>query len=124
MNNTIRNKIYSSTNYAKIYYQTEYSHGEIIVKDEILDIKSKFHRLFKDSDYEVIRNYRVTMLDIIKSALRYYHKQFYIYEYKKKCEEKRSYSNEHYMADIIIQLKRIHSIIVRLERKIGRYETY
>lgn len=62
---------YFSKSYVRINYDTSYSHGFMIIKSDLYEIKEKkLKKVFKDcSNIEVIENYKVTLKDFVDSAI-------------------------------------------------------
>lgn len=62
---------YFSKSYVRINYETSYSHGFMIIKSDLYDIKAKkLKKVFKDcTNVEVIENYKVTLKDFVDSAI-------------------------------------------------------
>lgn len=96
------------------------SDGYYIMKRSVYEEnKKKFAKLLKDCLIEIIFKYPVTMEDIIISAIRSLKYQFYIYEYKLKKEQTRTYMKDDLVDEYTTKLTKIHSKLVRLERKLA-----
>ena len=100
------------------------AHGYYIMKRTVYeDNRKRFEKLFKDSLIEIIYDYPVSLYDIVDSAIHDLKYQFYIIEYKRNRELNRSYCDENYIDELTSKMTKLHSKIVRLERKLN-YETH
>lgn len=114
-------KYINDSEWMRINYKSinDSSDGYYIMKRSVYEEnKKKFAKLLKDCLIEIIFKYPVTMEDIIRSAIRSLKYQFYIYEYKLKKEQTCTYMDDDLVDEYTTKLTKIHSKLVRLERKL------
>lgn len=112
---------YSSKQWVRINYKTlsASADGFYIMKREVYeDNRKKFEKLFRDCLIEIIYDYPVTMYDICYSALRELRGKFIHYETLLNLNRKRLYVDEEMEDKYTMELKHIHTFMVRIERKL------
>ena len=111
-----------SDEWVKIQYFTRSSSGEIIFKKLMYDKirnKPKFKRLFKDCTFmKISEKYRVTMADIIRSALEEYKRRYDLETFKIHQELKKINYNPYVIYVLTERRQGFINIIKRLERKL------
>lgn len=112
----------NSDEWVRIQYFTRSSRGEIIFKKLMYDKirnKPKFKRLFKDCTFmKISEKYRVTMADIVRSALQEYERRYDLETFRIHNELKRINYDPRNIAIFTERRQRYINIIKRLERKL------
>lgn len=112
----------NSDEWVRIQYFTRSSRGEIIFKKLMYDKirnKPKFKRLFKDCTFmKISEKYRVTMADIVRSALQEYERRYDLETFRIHNELKRINYDPRNIAIFTERRQRYINIIQRLERKL------
>lgn len=112
--------IKDSQSWVRITYKTSVSTGEMLMKYEYyMDVYKRVAKRLKGCEWVCELDYHITMMDICKSALRIARNRFQFNEYKLKCERNRMYPNQDYEDNYMMEMKRYHSIIVRLQKMKG-----
>ena len=115
-------QIAKSDEWVKIQYFTRHSSGEIIFKKLMYDKirnKPKFKRLFKDCTFmKISEKYRVTMADIVRSALEEYKRRYDLETFKIHQELKKINYNPYVIYVLTERRQGFINIIKRLERKL------
>lgn len=110
---------YFSKSYVRINYDTSYSHGFMIIKSDLYEIKEKkLKKVFKDcTNVEIIENYKVTLKDFVDSAIETIKSRLSFHKWR--LDNYRRYA---YEEDIIKEKRKIDvlsSVLTRLLRKGG-----
>ena len=112
----------NSDEWVRIQYFTRSSSGEIIFKKLMYDKirnKPKFKRLFKDCTFmKISEKYRVTMADIVRSALQEYERRYDLETFRIHNELKRMKYDPRNIAVYTERRQKYINIIKRLERKL------
>lgn len=115
-------QLVTSDEWVKIQYFTRHSSGEIIFKKLMYDKirnKPKFKRLFKDCTFmKISEKYRVTMADIVRSALEEYKRRYDLETFRIHNELKRMNYDPRNIAICIERRTGYIRLIKRLERKL------
>ena len=119
MTNAERLLIQESQEYVRINYRSQNTHGHMICKYSLLELKlKKFNKAFKNCECHVERRYSITMKDIMESALRYYSSA---YLHWLNCLERartRTYQSEWEIKQFNEKIDKCKNRIERLERKL------
>lgn len=110
---------YFSKSYVRINYKTSYSHGFMIIKSDLYEIKEKkLKKALKNCiNVEVIENYKVTLKDFVDSAIETIKSRLSFHKWR--LDNYRRYG---YEEDIIKEKRKIDilsSVLIRLLRKGG-----
>ena len=110
---------YFSKSYVRINYETSYSHGFMIIKSDLYEIKEKkIKKAFKDcNNVEVIENYKVTLKDFVDSAIEKIKSRLSFHKWRID-----NYRRFNYEEDVIKEaciIDELSSKLVRLLRKGG-----
>lgn len=119
MKETEKREIRSSKGWVKIVYHSSSTHGQIIIKEMLFDRqKKKFDKLFKNTDYVVIRGYEPNWEDIMNSALSDYRSIRSSMLFRKNCLERWNHTDYDEYNEIEKKIKIIDDRIKRIERKL------
>lgn len=112
---------YFSKSYVRINYETSYSHGFMIIKSDLYDIKAKkLKKAFKDcTNVEVIENYKVTLKDFVDSAIERIKAQLLHHKYLLELCRNRIYQDEEMIMKHICIIDELSSKLIRLSKKGG-----
>lgn len=110
---------YFSKSYVRINYETLYSHGFMIIKSDLYEIKEKkIKKAFKDcTNVEVIENYKVTLKDFVDSAIETIKTRLSFHKWKIDNYRRWNYEEEIIKEACIID--ELSSKLIRLLRKGG-----
>ena len=85
------NEIIMSDEWCRIDYTTRSGHGYMILKEKLLfDNFKKFQKVLKGTDYKITEYYKITMKDIVESAINTIKDKIYYLDRKIEREKTRS----------------------------------
>lgn len=112
-------EITDSDEWCRIDYTVRSGHGYMILKEKLLfDNFKRFQRVLKGTDYRITEYYKVTMKDIIISALDDIKMKLFVYQCKLEREYHRIYPNDRYIEEYTSIIKWCENRIMRLEKKL------
>ena len=115
-------KIKSSDNWVRIVYQSASSHGYMILKWDLLEMKiKKFDKVFKGCEWHIQRRYQVTMKDIYMSALSTYKKRILTLTTRLNSEYTRTYPDGENILRFKENIRLITLRIQRIERTLNKW---
>ena len=119
------NEIIMSDEWCRIDYTTRSGHGYMILKEKLLfDNFKKFQKVLKGTDYKITEYYKITMKDIIISAIDKIKDRIQYYQRNLKHALDRPYRNDDDIQYFYDELVRNELILQRLEYKICPSKNY
>lgn len=113
------NEIIMSDEWCRIDYTTRSGHGYMIMKEKLFfDNFKKFQKVLKGSEYKITEYYKITMKDIIISAIDTIKDKIYYLDCKIKREGTRTYPSSLNILEWISETYKYQNILKRLENKL------
>ena len=112
-------EIIMSNEWCRIDYTTRSGHGYMILKEKLFfDNFKRFQRVLKGTDYKITEYYKITMKDIIESAINTIKDKIYYLNCKIKREGARTYPNALNILEWISEHIKYQNMLNRLEKKL------
>ena len=113
------NEIIMSDEWCRIDYTTRSGHGYMILKEKLLfDNFKKFQKVLKGSEYKITEYYKVTLKDIIISAIDKIKDRIQYYQKNLKHALDCPYDNDADIQYFYDELTKYDIILERLEKKL------
>lgn len=113
------NEIMMSDEWCRIDYTTRSGHGYMILKEKLLfDNFKKFQKVLKGTEYKIIEYYKVTLKDIIISAINTIKDRIYYLDRKIEREKTRTFPCISDICQWVGETYKYQYMLKRLEKKL------